>query len=584
MTKRAILYARVSGDDTKYATSGIESQLGDCRTYAQKQGYAIVGEHFETPEKATSGADWLPEIEALLKLACTGTFDVLVVREVDRLARNRFKQMSIENALTQQGIQVEYVIGQYKDTAEGRLLKGLMSDFAEYEREKTLERTKRGSVRSVAAGNVIIGGSNAPFGYDVVLKEGKRTLEVNEREAIIVRLIFRLYAYEGKALLSICRYLDECNVPTPTKGHNHKARRRRQGWSTGTLSGILNNETYLGRWYYQKTRNVKGRDGKLRQVERPRSEWLLIEVPALINEETFSLVERRRKKNKRVREKKGSYPYPLGSIMKCGHCGSGMVGITRKYKATPHRYYRCSTRHLSARYERTCDMPTLRTDAIEPIIWQWVQAFLLNPTRLYEAWKQHEQQRLNELQPLVSMIKSNEARLAELQLEKQRLIKAYTAGTLTLDDIAVEKTRVEKQIADLTQANAELQADLQPRIPNAKEIETIEKYAQQIRQGADLTSNDPAEQREIYRLLHMEVTLTYEPAKEEGEEGQYWADLRCILGQERLSTTYTINHQNGTAPGIPRVVLPAPVPNVLVTAESPHRVVSAKNVFVIVAP
>ncbi len=82
MTKRAILYARVSGDDTKYATSGIESQLGDCRTYAQKQGYAIVGEHFETPEKATSGADWLPEIEALLKLACTGTFDVLVSSEV----------------------------------------------------------------------------------------------------------------------------------------------------------------------------------------------------------------------------------------------------------------------------------------------------------------------------------------------------------------------------------------------------------------------------------------------------------------------------------------------------------------------
>jgi site-specific DNA recombinase len=203
MSKRAVLYARVSGDDRKYATSGIESQLADCQEYAKKQGYKIVGEHYETPDKATSGADWLPEIETILKLAYDGFFDVLVVREIDRLARNRFKQMSIENELEGQGIHVEYVIGQYIDSAEGRLLRSVMSDFAEYEREKTLERTKRGSIRSVMAGNVIVGGSNAPFGYDVIEIDGKRILKINEREATIVRLIFRLYAHEGKTLLGI---------------------------------------------------------------------------------------------------------------------------------------------------------------------------------------------------------------------------------------------------------------------------------------------------------------------------------------------------------------------------------------------
>lgn len=60
---KAVLYARVSGDDSKYATSGIDSQLKDCRKYAQAKGYEIVGEYFETPDKATSGADWLPELE-----------------------------------------------------------------------------------------------------------------------------------------------------------------------------------------------------------------------------------------------------------------------------------------------------------------------------------------------------------------------------------------------------------------------------------------------------------------------------------------------------------------------------------------
>jgi hypothetical protein len=195
-------------------------------------------------------------------------------------------------------------------------------------------------------------------------------------------------------------------------------------------------------------------------------------------------------------------------------------------------------------------MPTLKTDIIDPIIWQWVQEFLFNPQKLREAWNLHEQQQLNELKPLVNMIETNEARLGELEVEKRRLIKAYSAGALTLDDIAEEKTLIEKQIGDLTQAVAELKEDLQPRVPNTEEIETIELYALKIREGANLASNDPTEQREIYRLLQMEVTLTYKEG--EDEKGQHWADFRCILGQERLSTNYITNHHNGIAPASAR--------------------------------
>ena len=206
--KRAVLYARVSGDDRNYATSGIESQIADCRKYAQEHEYQIVGEHFETPDKQTSGADWLPEIEKILKLAQKNSFDVLIVREIDRLARNRFKQMAIEIELQSHGIEIEYLIGQYENTPEGRLLKGLMSEFAEYEREKTRERTKHGMLRSVAAGNIMTGGSKAPYGYDLVKNNGRRTLAINKAESEIVRTIFDLYANELYTLHGICNYLD----------------------------------------------------------------------------------------------------------------------------------------------------------------------------------------------------------------------------------------------------------------------------------------------------------------------------------------------------------------------------------------
>ena len=177
-------------------------------------------------------------------------------------------------------------------------------------------------------------------------------------------------------------------------------------------------------------------------------------------------------------------------------------------------------------------MPSLRIDAIDPIIWEWVKEILLNPQRLLEAWKLHEKRQLDELQPLVNMIETNKNKLENLKIEKKRLIKAYTAGALTLDDIAEEKMRIKKQIMDLNLANEELRADMQPRIINPEEIETLEAYAQNIREGADWTSNDPAEQREIYRRLQMEISLSYEATDETNNEVCHWAELHCVLGED----------------------------------------------------
>ena len=73
--ERAILYARVSNDDRKNATSSIDGQLSDGRKYASEQDYNVVAEFFEEPNKQTSGADWLPGIEEILKLARQQTFD-----------------------------------------------------------------------------------------------------------------------------------------------------------------------------------------------------------------------------------------------------------------------------------------------------------------------------------------------------------------------------------------------------------------------------------------------------------------------------------------------------------------------------
>ncbi len=384
--RRAVIYARVSGDDSKYATSGIESQLTDCRKYAEQKGYQNIGEYFETPDKRTSGADWLPEIESILRLAQQEAFDVLVVREVDRLARNRFKQMNIEIDLEAHGVEVEYVIGQYENTAEGRLLKGMVSEFAEYERQKTRERTRRGILRSVAAKNVTIGGCNAPYGYDMAQEDGRRVLVINETEANIVRVIFDLYANHLYSLQGIGEYLDEHKIPKPAKASNHKKLTTKAKWSVGTIGRILNNETYIGRWYYRKTKRVKQLDGTYRNMPRPRDEWMLIEVPAILPEPVFKVAQKRREANKRIKSKNRCHTYALSGIMTCAICGNGISGITSFHNDKPYQYYRCNARHQAKRYGFKCENPQAKVAEVDAAIWQWVAGILLSPEKLREAW------------------------------------------------------------------------------------------------------------------------------------------------------------------------------------------------------
>ncbi|MCB0176371.1 MAG: recombinase family protein, partial [Anaerolineae bacterium] len=543
--KRAIIYARVSGDDRKYATSGIEAQLSDCRKYAQKKNYNIIGEFFEEPEKNTSGFDWLPELKKILKLAQHNSFDVLVVRELDRLARNKFKQMSIENSLEQYDIKVEYVIGQYADTSEGKLLKGLMSEFAEFERTKIDERTTRGRRKAVAQGNVMIGGSKAPYGYDCKDIGGVRTLVVNEQEAATVRLIFDLFVNRQYTLHALADYLDDHNIPKPAKGNNHKKRTCQQnvkGWSTGTIYGILGNETYIGRWYYDKTKNVKEKlTGKRRNIPRPRNEWLLVNVSPILNGEIFEAAQKRKATNKYQKGKHRKYSYLLGGMTKCKNCNNGMSGITKVQGDNKWGYYKCNSAHFPKRYGFKCENSKMyKIKVVEDVVWGWIKSILLDENLLDQVLNEYNQIQFEEKQPITGMIEANQAKIEEFQNEKQRLIDGYAAGILSLYDIAPKKTELDKSIQNLKDAITELQADLDFNALNDDELDLIHEYAQRIRKAIDEADNDFEVKRRVLELLMVEVTLS------EDDEGK-WADIRCVLGNEHLAADYAKPGCNGSA-------------------------------------
>lgn len=532
--KRAILYARVSGSDSQNVTSSIDAQLTECRKYAGQRGYTIIDEAFEDPEKHTSGADWLPELDRLVKLAPSRTFDILICREVDRLARNRFKQLATEIELESHGVTVEYAIGQFADTDEGRLLKGLVSEFAEYERGKIRRRTHAGRLRSVEAGNVTIGGSGAPYGYTLEEVNGQRVLRINEVEAVVVRLIFEKYAVNGDSVYQLAEYLDNLAIPVPTKANNHKQTRKRSTWAVATIWRILDQETYLGRWHFRKTRCVKDANtGKTRNVPRPHEEWIQVSVPAIISEDLFEAVQRRRESNKRQRGHQRKYEYALGGMAQCGRCGTYMSGTTKTYKESEYSVYKCNAHHNPKWYGRNCDSVPYKVGIVDAAVWKWIKSLLWEPEVLRRTIEECQDQQRTSAQPHLSMLQSSQTRLGELESQKVRLIDAYTKGILSLDELASQKSALDKQIADLGQAVASLRAEAAPLLMSDEQIETIEARAAELRQGAALADDDIQAQREIFKLLGVNVVLNH-------EEKQRWADVTCLLSSTRCAVEYRI--------------------------------------------
>lgn len=520
-----MLYARVSGDDRKYATSGIEGQLNDCRKYAREKGYQIVGEFFEQPNKHTSGSDWLPELEKVLELAEQRAFDVLIVREIDRLARNRFKQISIENGLEALGIRVEYVIHHFEDNLEGRLLKGVMGEFAEYEGSKIRERIIRGIDKTVKSGNIFT--SVTPYGYDIVKLDDRRTLVINEVEASTIRLIFDLYLNQNKTLGQIADYLNELCTPRPGKGKNHKRNVGRgkgvtPNWSPVKVNNILTNETYAGRWYYNKTKCVKDTTtGKRKMVPRPKEEWQIVKIPAIIEPDIFQIVQTQKQQNKRTK-RACNHEYLFGGMVKCFYCGYAVSGFT-----TRHSYYGCNARRKVKQTGFKCEkLGNIRTDLLDNAIWNWLRSILLDPDTLQKYLEEYQVQQ-SKPHPLIPLLESNKAKLADLEAQKARLITAYSAGVLSLDEIATQKVDLDRQIGELKKAIEALQDELRPNILTDGEITHIHELAAKVRRGWDIATNIFRIKREIVELLRVKISLRQ-------VDGIFYADVNCILGENSV--------------------------------------------------
>lgn len=190
-----------------------------------------------------------PSLDQARDDASQHKFDLLYFHDRDRLARVYWLQELVIDELERLGIQVVFLEERRAETPEDKVMQGVRGIFAEYERAKIRERTRRGRLHRAKKGMLV--GHEAPYGYRYIRPDkdkDERWLEINSEEAKVVRKIFGWLAYDGSSLRGVVKKLFDENI---------KTRDGQSIWAFSTLGRLVRNETYIGITYYNKTQSLE---------------------------------------------------------------------------------------------------------------------------------------------------------------------------------------------------------------------------------------------------------------------------------------------------------------------------------------
>ncbi len=273
-----------------------------------------------------------PIMQRLLTEVERSVWDGVLVMEVERLARGDTIDQGIVAQtfkLTDTKIITPLKTYDPNDEYDEEYFEfGLFMSRREY---KTINRRlQRGRVAAVKEGKYV--GNRPPYGYirKKIAHDSGFTLEPEPEQALVVKLIFCLYAHgecqadgtvRSMGVGKIVRKLNDLKIPTTNGG----------AWANSTLQSMLRNPVYIGkiRW--------NGRPSKKRMVdgqlvkERPRTkpeDWILADGlhEPLIDAETWQLTQLRLVESpSRPCPWQHTIMNPLAGLILCGVCGRRMV-------------------------------------------------------------------------------------------------------------------------------------------------------------------------------------------------------------------------------------------------------------------
>ncbi|MCL2859051.1 MAG: recombinase family protein [Oscillospiraceae bacterium] len=285
--KKTILYVRLSVEDlerkdgsgnkisvSKSILNQLLMQLQYCKDYQME----VVGIFYE--EDISGGDESRPEWNKSLKFCENGHTDVYICKTQSRFARDvEMIEKYLHKRFLEWNIRFLSIVDHSDTAVRGNKLQRQITAIVD--ENKIAEQSV--NVKATLKGKNKAGqwtGSFACYGY-IEDPNDMYHLIPDPSAAKVVQTIYELHA-KGLGYFRICQYLNEKNIPTPSKykklqGSNFVCARVPNGteyWNTDTIARILRNETYDGILIQNRTETISHNIKKKRKV--PKNEQTII--------------------------------------------------------------------------------------------------------------------------------------------------------------------------------------------------------------------------------------------------------------------------------------------------------------------
>lgn len=367
--KLGAMYVRESTEaqDKGYSPA---KQENDIREYAKKHNIEIVSEYKDLI--SGTSVDKRDSFNKMINDAMQHKFEVIIVFHTSRFARNIEEAQHYKKLLRNKlGVDVLFVSQDFGDSSNPHtfLNETIHEVFDEhYSRQLSFWMRKAFTEKrqqGYALGQPPLGYCKEKIGYD---KERDRTLykkewHIDEKEANIVKDLFKSYASGKYSMGDLAKYLND-------KGYKTK---HKNAFTHSSIKDILRNKAYLG--YVTSPR---------RGYDEPMGKHSPIITQAIYDSVQKVLSERRRTFGRPVGNNRF---YLLQGLVYCYHCLKHLKGrenqknnwfVPKMYchsqndrKGNELHYYTCKFK----RENKTCNQPDIPCQTIDQQVIEYMQCF-----------------------------------------------------------------------------------------------------------------------------------------------------------------------------------------------------------------
>lgn len=473
-------YCRVSTDKTDQLNS-LETQKEFFLEYTKRTGDNLIKLYADEGISGTKIKN-RKEFQRMLADAEKGLFDMVVVKDISRFARNTVDLLQSVRRLKSLGIETQFLTANMTSMGNSEFVLTIFGALAQEESANTSKRIKFGKKMNAEKGRV----PNIVFGYDKTIGD-YFNLSINENEAMAIRQIFQWYTEEGYGGSKIANMLNERGIKTK-RGNN---------WSQNSVCRILTNEIYTGKIINGKEEIADFLTGQ--RKEKDESEWLVTIRPELriIEDEVFDKAQdilKGRHDSFKITHERQSNKYLFSTLIKCKECGWSFRRTVRTYKNTYVRWV-CSG-HNGKGADNCPNAVTVDEEELIQALQEYFQEILGKKKKVINYVIKEFQRVYKAKDENIEYEKQLNTELNRLRKSREKYMDMYT------DDL-ISREELNEKIGGMRKEMERLENELKMvsyRLTNGEQLETILNST--FKQLEDITDVHEMTNAQLKRLIN----------------------------------------------------------------------------------